>query len=88
MPADTLAPLHDLVRSLLRGPWLWIAFTVGLITSPALFLSSLVVGVVALAAGTWLWSVRDQTALLAVGVGLVLGALPYSLAALRTMLVG
>ena len=88
MPADTRAPIHELVRSVVRGPWLWIAFAVAFITSPALFLSSLVVGAVGLAAGVWLWSVRGQAAVLAVGVGLVLGALPYSLAALRTMLVG
>ena len=88
MHPDTRGAQHHLVRSVVRSPWLWGGFLVSFVTSPALFLSSLVAGGVGVALGAWLWSARRRIVMLALGAGLVLGALPYSLAALRAMLIG
>lgn len=76
---------RPLWHALVRSPWLWVAGVVALVTSPMLFLSSLVVGAAASIVGAVLWGVRRRAWLLAGGIGLVLGALPYSLAALRVL---
>lgn len=76
---------RPLWSALLRSPWLWVAGVAALITSPMLFLSSLVVGLTASIVGGALWGTRRRAWLLAGGIGLVLGALPYSLAALRAL---
>jgi hypothetical protein len=76
---------RPLWSALLRSPWLWVAAVVALITSPMLFLSALVVGLTASIVGGALWCTRRRAWLLAGGMGLVLGALPYSLAALRAL---
>lgn len=80
---DQARPLWS---ALLRSPWLWVAGVVALATSPMLFLSSLVVGLTASIVGGALWGTRKRAWLLAGGIGLVLGALPYSLAALRVLI--
>lgn len=79
---DQTRPLWS---ALLRSPWLWVAGVVALATSPMLFLSSLVVGLAASIVGGALWGARKRAWLLAGGIGLVLGALPYSVAALRVL---
>ena len=79
------ASQRPLWAALVRSPWLWLAAVVALATSPMLFLSSLVVGVAACIVGAVLWGVRRHVWLLAAGIGLVLGAVPYSLAALRVL---
>lgn len=61
------------IRSILRSPWLYVSFAVALITSPLTFLWFLVLGTVAVAVGL----AMKQGTLLAVGIGLILGAAPY-----------
>lgn len=76
---------HGVFRSVVRSPWFWCALLASLVASPVTFLTTLVLGTVALVIGSWLWSTRTQSVVLAVGAGLVLGSLPYSLAALRVV---
>jgi hypothetical protein len=76
---------HGVLRSVVRSPWFWCALLASLVTSPVTFLTALVLGTVAVVIGSWLWSTRTQAGILAVGAGLVLGSLPYSLAALRVV---
>ncbi len=74
------------VSWLARTPWFWFPFVVSLVTSPALFWSSLVVGGALVAVGVALWIAHRRNPVLAVGLGLVLGSTPYALAGLRVML--
>ena len=67
-------------------PLFWIPFVVSLITSPALFWSSLVVGGAFVAVGVALWIAHQRKPVLAVGLGLAFGSTPYALAGLRVML--
>ncbi|GEM_PF-6513919 len=74
---------RSLGTALLRSPVLWIAAVVCVIASPALFLSTLVVGLVVTVVGLVL---RRRAGVrvwpLALGIGMILGSLPYSIAAL------
>ena len=74
------------VSWLTRTPWFWIPIVVSLVTSPALFWSSLVVGGALVAVGVALWIAHRRNSVLAVGLGLVFGSTPYALAGLRVML--
>ena len=77
---------HRSVVWLARSPWFWVPLVVSLVTSPALFWSSLVVGGALVAVGVALWIAHWRLTVLAVGLGLVFGSTPYALAALRVML--
>lgn len=79
---------HRVLAAMMRSPWLWGALIVSLVTSPALFLTSLLLGGLGIALGIWSWSGRGRVALLAAGVGLVCGSVPYGLAALRVTVFG
>jgi hypothetical protein len=72
--------------SLLRSPVLWVAAVLTLIASPALFLSTLVLGVVLVGIGVFQWLGPGRIWPLALGVGMVLGSLPYSITALVHLL--
>ncbi len=51
-----------------------------LVASPALFLSTLVVGAVLAAIGVVAWIRRRHPTPLAIGLGMIIGSLPYSIA--------
>ena len=57
--------------------WLWGAALVALVASPALALSTLVLGLVVAALGAVARSRRGAAGVCAAGLGLVLGSLPY-----------
>lgn len=85
--ARTTQPNKTGWSALARSAWLWVALVVSLVTSPMLFLTWLVLGALLTVGGIWIWTGRHRiaTVAVAVGVGLLVGALPYSLAALRVL---
>ena len=85
---DQLRDWHGLLKGVGRCPWFWCALVASLVTSPALFLTSLVLGVVAMLVGFAFWSARGRLVVVAVGAGLVLGSVPYAVAALKVVLGG
>ena len=64
-------------RSMARVPWLYVAFAVALIASPFAFLPLLLVGAAVVIAGVFIYAMERQQIPLTVGLGLVLGSLPY-----------
>lgn len=60
-----------------RVPWLYVAFAVALIASPFAFLPLLLVGAAVVIAGVFIYAMERQQIPLTVGLGLVLGSLPY-----------
>jgi hypothetical protein len=59
-----------------------------LVTSPALFLSTLVVGLVVTLVGLVLRPAKNLIWPLALGIGMILGSAPYSLSALNKLIMG
>lgn len=76
-----------LVR-VLRSPVLWIAAVVCFITSPALFASTLVVGLVVTLVGLVLRPAKNLIWPLALGIGMILGSTPYLLSGLSKLIMG
>lgn len=68
---------------LVTSPWLWLSAVVCFVVSPALFLSTLVVGAALVPFGVIRWRSNGRIALLAVALGMTLGSLPYLTAGLR-----
>ena len=63
-------------RRLAPSPFLWVGIVLGFGTSLLLWESVLLLGVVVWLLGVWLWVARGRTALVALGLGIVLGWLP------------
>lgn len=57
--------------------WLWGAALVALVASPALALSTLMLGLVVAGLGGVIWARRGAAGVCAAGLGLVVGSLPY-----------
>lgn len=72
--SDDAGPRRAEMR-VLRSPWLYVAAVVALVTSPVLFWWALVLGGLASVTGLLL----RKRSLLAAGLGLVVGGLPYPL---------
>lgn len=80
--APTPTRARALGPALVRSPVLWVAAAVCLVASPALFLSTLVLGAVIAAVGVAVWASSRRAWPLALGVGMVVGSLPYTTAGL------
>lgn len=74
---------RSLAMDLVANPMLWIAAVLCLIVSPALFATTLVTGSVVTAIGIPVRLKAKKTWPLAVGIGMMLGSVPYAIAALR-----
>jgi hypothetical protein len=77
---------RGLVPSVVACPWLWVSAVLCMVASPALFLSTLVVGAVLTLIGIVAWIRGRHVVPLAIGLGMASGSLPYSLAALQAAL--
>ncbi|SKC62793.1 hypothetical protein [Krasilnikoviella flava] len=78
VPAVTRPPARrGFWRAALVSWWFWGTTLVAFVASPALALSTLVLGAVLAAAGVVAWARRRLAWICAAGMGLILGSLPY-----------
>jgi hypothetical protein len=63
-------------RRLAPNPFLWVGLVLGFGTSLLVWESVLLLGTAVWLLGVWLWKARGRSALVALGLGLVLGWLP------------
>lgn len=71
-----------ILSRLFKSPWLYGGLVFALVTSPFIFWWSLVVGVIAGGTGAVLFVWKRHLVVLAIGIGLIIGGLPYPIAGL------